>query len=386
MASCTLRWLLVLLWLTEHAHANLGPQSLRGVASSAPTHGEAVVVNTPWCAQPGNASDEIKVSLTNLPQINMSLDMEANMDMEEEEDADDALQEAGNHAVHDEPESASSENTSSEEEWNLPSPDEESDLPSINDEANDEAEEKEDYPTTMNDEFVPSPEENAGDDEDADFGSDDLLMDGWWSSWHGAPKQNNSKYAVKVCPQGTFIKAMQMVMSSTHNHSLQRIEDTRCSRSALRHHHRRRPGHFHRRRPGHFHRRRPGHFHRRRPGHFHRRRFHHNPGHFHRRRFHHNPGHFHRRRFHHNPGHFHRRRFHHKPGFHHRTVQSEHFREAIIFSNSSVDGLCFGGKCAGHVGAGSGVMCGNESRLAGYAIQYDCKIRSIRFFCRHMTD
>jgi len=315
------------------------------------------------CAQPGNASDEIKLSLTDLPQINMSLDMEANMDMEEE-DADDPLEEAGNRSVDDEPESAPSENTSSEKDGNLPSPDAERDLPPTKDETDDPTEEEkgDDYPTKSHDKIVdPLPEESTGDDEDGDFGSDDLLMEGWWSSWHGAPKHNNSKYAVKVCPQGTFIKTMQMVMSSTHNHSLQRIEATRCSRAALRNFHRRRPGNFHRRRPGHFHRRRPGHFHRRRPGHFRRRRFHHSPG-------------FHK------PGHSHRRRF-----FHHRAVQSEHFRQAMIFSSSSVDGLCFGGKCAGHVGAGSGVMCGNESRLAGYAMQYDCKIRSIRFFCRHLS-
>jgi len=315
-----------------------------------------VVANTSLCAQPGNASDEIKLSLTDLPQINMSLDMEANMDIEEE-DADDPLQEAGNHSF------IISRNPPHQtirppfkNHGNLPSPDAQQDLPPTKDDTDGPTEEEkgDDYPTKSHDEIVdPLPEESTGDDEDGDFGSDDLLMEGWWSSWHGAPKHNNSKYAVKVCPQGTFIKTMQMVMSSTHNHSLQRIEATRCSRAALRN--------FHRRRPGNFHRRRPGNFYRRRPGHFYRRRFHHSPG-------------FHK------PGHFNRRRF-----FHHRAVQSEHFRQAMIFSSSSVDGLCFGGKCAGHVGAGSGVMCGNESRLAGYAMQYDCKIRSIRFFCRHLS-
>jgi len=207
-------------------------------------------------------------------------------------------------------------------------------------------------------------------EEENDAPSEYALLEGWWSNWHGAMAQNHSKHTVKICPQGTFIKTMQMVTSSKLNQSLLRIQNTRCSPVAMQESrigHNPHFGHH----PGHFHRRRF--YHRRRP-HFHRRRFHHS-----RRRFHHHS----RRRFHHHS----RRRFHHsRRRFHrsHRNVNAGNFREATIFSNASVDGLCFGGKCAGYSGPAHRVTCGHQSRLAGYALRVDCKIRSIRFFCRHL--
>jgi len=324
----------IVLQLLSAILAESGPASLRGNASSAPTYGQPTygqpgIPHGEGCRELGTLGDEIVVKLEDLQDAVMPPGMTGGINILEDEEEPEEEEE--------EPENFTATSAAAEEEG---------------EEMEEEADEMEEQ------------------EEENDAPSEYALLEGWWSNWHGAMAQNHSKHTVKICPQGTFIKTMQMVTSSKLNQSLLRIQNTRCSPVAMQESrigHNPHFGHH----PGHFHRRRF--YHRRRP-HFHRRRFHHS-----RRRFHHHS----RRRFHHHS----RRRFHHsRRRFHrsHRNFNAGNFREATIFSNASVDGLCFGGKCAGYSGPAHRVTCGHQSRLAGYALRVDCKIRSIRFFCRHL--